>query len=336
MWPQDADGEVHDEGEIIGETLWDTRDSAADASSATPPASRSAIKIYYGIVRSARGHPVDSLRRGARRRRRRRRSHERHAEPVRDHTRRSVAHGLADPSATLGLSAPTRDNFTITITTTPPTGSCPGATVQSATVDWRNRGGTDADDDDGRERRRLDRRDPDAARRHDRRVPASRCRSATAPSILYPDNPADPYYQFYVGQVTKIYCQDFETGATDWTHTGTPRRVGGRRAAGPRRRSEGRRTAAPTCSASTCRPTATTGSTLQPGHRRSPMIDLKGATNVHLQYYRWLGVEDGFYDHATITANGTHGVDRTSRARRTRRRWRSTTSTRSGASRTST
>jgi len=37
----------------------------------------------------------------------------------------------------------------------------------------------------------------------------------------------------------------------------------------------------------------------------SPAIDLHGNIDVHLQYYRWLGVEDGYYDQATISANDT-------------------------------
>ena len=67
-WPEDADGEVHDEGEIIGETLWDVR---------------KALEAKYGAVGRLRqvprdlqrhhaarvGHPV-VVRRGARRRRR--------------------------------------------------------------------------------------------------------------------------------------------------------------------------------------------------------------------------------------------------------------------------
>jgi cysteine-rich repeat protein len=37
----------------------------------------------------------------------------------------------------------------------------------------------------------------------------------------------------------------------------------------------------------------------------SPEIDLGGKTAVRLQYYRWLGVEDGFYDKARVVVNGT-------------------------------
>ena len=35
----------------------------------------------------------------------------------------------------------------------------------------------------------------------------------------------------------------------------------------------------------------------------TPPIDLQGYTNVHLQYYRWLDVRDGAYDHAAIFAD---------------------------------
>ncbi len=37
---------------------------------------------------------------------------------------------------------------------------------------------------------------------------------------------------------------------------------------------------------------------------RSPAIDVEGATEVHLQFRRWLTVEDGFYDDAAVRVNG--------------------------------
>ncbi|MBK7193667.1 MAG: DUF4215 domain-containing protein [Myxococcales bacterium] len=38
---------------------------------------------------------------------------------------------------------------------------------------------------------------------------------------------------------------------------------------------------------------------------KTPMISTTGFTNVRLQYKRWLNVEDGFFDQATIQADGT-------------------------------
>ena len=38
--------------------------------------------------------------------------------------------------------------------------------------------------------------------------------------LLFPDNPADPQYESFVGVVTPIYCTDFEVDPADegWTH----------------------------------------------------------------------------------------------------------------------
>jgi hypothetical protein len=38
---------------------------------------------------------------------------------------------------------------------------------------------------------------------------------------------------------------------------------------------------------------------------QSPSFNFTGKTNLRLRFMRWLGVEDGFYDQATITVNGT-------------------------------
>jgi len=45
-------------------------------------------------------------------------------------------------------------------------------------------------------------------------------------TISFPDNKADPFYEFYVGPVTTLWCADFEQGASDWTHGATPSSFG--------------------------------------------------------------------------------------------------------------
>ena len=125
-----------------------------------------------------------------------------------------------------------------------------------------------------------------------------RRRSRTARRSRYPKNPADPDYQFYVGNVKKIWCADFENGIGDWTVGATPTHATSGK---PARRWASvairrRRTPARTCSASTS--AATTACTRRkrrstPSRRRSISM---GNTNVRLQYYRWLNVEDGAYD----------------------------------------
>src|SRR5664279_2603610 len=132
-------------------------------------------------------------------------------------------------------------------------------------------------------------------------------------TLSFPDNAADPAYQSYVGAVTQIQCFDFDAGIGDWTHSGStsnnrpadewevgmPLGIGGD----------------PTAAHAG---TNVLGQDLGDGlagngdgdYRGngmswaiSPAIDLKGFTHVRLQYYRWLGVEDGAYDQATIFAN---------------------------------
>src|SRR5262249_59497578 len=36
----------------------------------------------------------------------------------------------------------------------------------------------------------------------------------------------------------------------------------------------------------------------------TPVVDTTGYDHVRLQYWRWLNVEDGHFDHATITVDG--------------------------------
>jgi cysteine-rich repeat protein len=135
-------------------------------------------------------------------------------------------------------------------------------------------------------------------------------------SLSFPDNPADPDYQLYVGAVTQIQCFDFEGGIGDWTHAGMqtnamrpadewevgmPLGIGG----DPTAAHGGSNVLGQDLGDG-----AVTGGNNDGLYRNngkswaiSPAIDLKGFTHARLQYYRWLGVEDGAYDQATITAN---------------------------------
>jgi cysteine-rich repeat protein len=301
-WPDDADGEPHDEGEIIGETLWDLR-TALEAKLGPTAGLDQTLKIYYGIMQRASDIPSSypealvaddddgNLANGT---------------PNQCEINAAFGpHGLADPAATLGLAPPIRDNFTVSFTVAPPTSSsCPPPQIQAATLSWSPRGGTGGE------------------------IPlavASNTWSADIPAqpdgtvvlyhvkitlddgsaITYPQNPADPEYQFYVGAVTTLWCSDFENGLGDWTHAATP--VGRDEwEAGPPLGIAGD-------------PKAAHGGanvlgidlgsddgvyrsrTMQ--HADSPEIDLGGNTNVRLQYWRWLNSEDGEYDSASISAN---------------------------------
>lgn len=119
-------------------------------------------------------------------------------------------------------------------------------------------------------------------------------------------------YTFFVGELTEIYCADFEDedfgfthelldgrdelGADDWMW-GKPRGSGG----DPDYAYSGDKV---------------WGNDLGGGNYNgeyqeskwnrlsSPSVDVTGYKRVVLQYRRWLGVEDGFYDQATIGVNG--------------------------------
>lgn len=114
---------------------------------------------------------------------------------------------------------------------------------------------------------------------------------------IFPDNAADPWYEHFAGEVTQIWCSDF---SDDWDFSfgwdfGLPQGVGG----DPEAAFEGSTVAGnQLTSPGTYLPFVT--STLT-----SPVIDASGFEHVRLQYRRWLNVEDGFFDQATISANGT-------------------------------
>ena len=123
-------------------------------------------------------------------------------------------------------------------------------------------------------------------------------------SLVYPQNPADPRYQLFVGAVTPIWCDDFDS-APMWTQTSS---YGNEWDWGPAGQSSGVDDPR----------TAYSGSDVygmdlaQGGYdagdtttTTTPTIDVSQFAEVRLQYRRWLTVEDATYDQATIAVNGT-------------------------------
>jgi len=134
--------------------------------------------------------------------------------------------------------------------------------------------------------------------------------------VNLPDNPADPNYEVFIGEVTPLYCTDFEVdpAGDGWTHL---------KISGPTREgADDWQWGAPNGTEGSGDPSAAvSGSSIigndlgggnfngnyQPGVSNemvSPMVDTMGHTNVRLQYKRWLNVEDSAYDKAQILANG--------------------------------
>ncbi|MBA3822234.1 MAG: hypothetical protein H0X17_25335 [Deltaproteobacteria bacterium] len=301
-WPDDATGQVHNDGEIIGGTLWDLG-KALETKLGQAAGFEKALDIYYGILQRASDIPSA------------------YAEAlVADDDDGDIAngtpnqceinlafgaHGLADPSITLGVRAPVREGYEVSVTTSPSTNAaCPGPAIATAVLDWKLRGATGGKVDLVA-----------AGTTFSGSIPAQPDGSAIqykvtitltdGTAVSYPKNDADPFYEMYVGAVTPLWCADFEAGAEGWNHgaspstraeweAGAPLGLGG----DPKSAHGG---------------TGVFGIDLsedgvyQPGtaaFAETPEIDLAGHTKVRLQYYRWLGVEDGFFDRSKILANG--------------------------------
>jgi cysteine-rich repeat protein len=302
IWPRDADGEVHDEGEIYGETMWDLRTNLQTSMGATAGFDQF-LTIYYGTVQRAVDIPScfaealvaddddGDLANGT--------------PHSCDIINAFAAHGLFDPVVTGNVSLPVRDNFTISIaTTTTFAGGCQVPTVRTASLSWRLRGGPlsplSFTSIGGKLSATIPTQPDGSIVEYQVTLTLS-----NGESRQFPDNKADPFYQFYVGTPTKIWCEGFDNGAAGWTHSamppendrweaGAPMGLGG----DPLSAFKGTGVFGTALMSPGTYPPLTTMTAV------SPDIDLGGHSNVHLQYYRWLGVEDGFFDKATITANG--------------------------------
>jgi hypothetical protein len=133
----------------------------------------------------------------------------------------------------------------------------------------------------------------------------ARVHFADGSTMTLADNMADPWYQLYSGPTVKLYCTDFEADpfSDGWT-AGTDGAEEHAWAWGT-----------PTTGAND--PHAAFSGTgilalglngnYQPKQRtwaKTPVIDIGQYSDVRLHYRRWLTVEDGHFDQATITANG--------------------------------
>ena len=302
-WPDDVTGEVHDDGEIIGAAMWHLGE-ALEAKLGATAGHQKTMEIFYGVLQRSTDIPST------------------YAEAlVADDDDGDLSngtpnmceinsafgrHGLADPTLTLGIEKPIRDNLHVSITATPGSASaCPGPTVTGGKLEWKSRGGTVA-------------MVPltaagsvyagDIPAQPDGTVVQYKVTLALSDggSVSYPKNDADPFYEFYVGEVETIWCSDFEAGLGEWKHGasvvsrdewvagpplglgGDPKAAfGGANVLGMDLAKDGLYTARVTSYAET------------------PEIDASAYPGVRLQYQRWLGVEDGFFDKARVYANGT-------------------------------
>lgn len=315
-WPDDISGDTHMTGLIIAGALWDLRTALVEQDG--PAGVATADRLFYeGVSRAvdipsmyfeviaadddngdlADGTPNLCLINAA-----------------------FSAHGLYKIGIDVtgpGVAVPQLDGYDVTAKLDAGNDQCGGDAIQSANVIWRlredpNVGGTIAMDTVG-----------DTLSATIPKQPAGsvvqyqiQIDFAQSNDVQYPDNRADPFYEFFVGAVEDIYCTDFETDpALDgWTHGLTE----GQQMEG----ADDWMWAVPMAPASSGDPQAAYDGTRAFGNdlgggmyngtyqpdktnfAQSQAIDVSGYSQVRLQYRRWLNVEDGFFDRATIYANG--------------------------------
>ncbi len=118
--------------------------------------------------------------------------------------------------------------------------------------------------------------------------------------LAMPENPADPLYQLFVGTLTPLYCNTFETDP-QWTQSGRMAWEFGRplgRAGDPPTPFTGESVLGTTLRDSGRYPAGSTAITTQP-------LELDGYTDLHLQFRRWLTIEERTADRAAISVDGT-------------------------------
>ncbi|MCE9574900.1 MAG: hypothetical protein K8W52_17250 [Deltaproteobacteria bacterium] len=303
-WPDDLKGEVHADGMIFSSTMWDLRTALIAAYGEDAGIAR-ADALYYGIIQRAADIPstyVEAL--------------------VEDDDDGDLANGTPNECLIQGEflrhglvpsdHTPIRAGDTITIPSTPTASTCPLPAVTGGTITWQLRGhpgsgGTVPLAASGGSFAGAIPPQPDGLVVQ-YKVDVTTADGATT---TFPFNPADPLYEYFTGPVTPIKCWDFETEPTDWTHTATSGNDEWQWGAP-------HGTTTNTDPLTAFRGQNVYGTDLGQGAANNegtyesrsnqiattPVVDTTGFVGVRLQYRRWLGVEDGHFDHATVTVDG--------------------------------
>jgi len=302
VYPRDLSLVSHTTGLIIGGTLWDLRTQLV-AKHGVAQGITATEKIFLGIMQRA-GDLTMAYQ----------------AALVADDDDGNLAngtpnrciiesafgrHGLAGTELReTSLSAPVVDGGTVSVSVvTPATTTCPPARATAVTLRWRMRGDstlaaipmTAA----GATWSAALPEVPDGSVLEYQVVAAL----DTSETLHLPDNPADPYYQLFVGDATELWCERFDAdprwmqdGDIEWevamasaasVRAGDPpTAAAGGTWLGTSLRGEGR-----------YRADILTKIT-------SPSVDATGWGSVHLQFRRWLVIEDAKLDVATVRVNG--------------------------------
>ncbi len=318
VWPNDVVGEVHHDGLIIGQALWDMRKELVTKLGDVEGVQHSNY-LYYQALRRAVDIPSMHLEVLA-------------ADDddgdvtngtpnVCEINRAFGRHGLVlvgTTSSSLGVTPPMQEGFHVSVELTGLFPQCSTDQFDQATLTWKNRQqpseqGTISMTSVGNLlSATIPNQDAGSVIEYGVTIAFS-----DGGSLNLPDNAADPWYQFFVGEVIPLYCTDFETDpeAQGWTHglsQGDPSEEGN----DDWHWGEPKGTAANSDPPSAFSGELSWGNDLQPmanynglykpdiqNWSKTPVVATQGHTNIRLQYRRWLGVEDAQFDSAAIYSN---------------------------------
>jgi cysteine-rich repeat protein len=318
IWPRDV-GEIHYTGLIFAGAMWDLRKLLIQQLGKTRGVDL-ANRLFYGTLERATSIPTTyvevlveddddgDLSNGT--------------PNICDINAAFGQHGLRAVAADLtplAAEIPGPDGFPISLTVSGLFAQCPGDGLAGAKLEWVLRGAA-LDDAESIEMTESEEGTWLAT------IPPAEAGQVVRYKVIvdfqdgtfksFPDNPADPRFEFYVGEVVPLYCTDFESDpfADGWTHGLT----GGVDEDGADDWSWGP-LMSPHSSGDPTEPFSGENvlgndlgggdynGTYQPdkvNFAQAPQVDVGKYSDVRLQYWRWLGVEDAFFDQATIYANG--------------------------------
>ncbi|MEZ4366542.1 MAG: DUF4215 domain-containing protein [Kofleriaceae bacterium] len=309
MWPDDI-GEIHTTGIIFGATFWDLR-SALITALGEEDGRATVERLFYAAVQRAtdipssliealaaddddgnlaNGTPNECAIRAA----------------FGSHGMRTAYGDLTAPGHVVAVAGQTHAPVTVDVRGASPT--CAGEQVTGVELRWQPSVGNEPP------RGHVDATAVPSAlgERWEASIPLPRdggrvdyqawIRFADGGQLPFPDNPADPWYQMSQGEVVPLYCTSFDDDPFEdhWRQGGE----GAGWAWGP---GDGGAYDPEEPFTGTSFLQLAPGTTYEPDALswvQLPRIDVGAYSDVHLQYRRWLTVEDGFFDQAEIRANG--------------------------------
>ena len=298
-WPQDVIAvDPHQTGLIISGALWDLRGALVRDLGHTAGVAQTEA-IFAGILQRAADIPSSYM-----------------AALVADDDDANLGnstphycaierafgrHGLAPSFADTKVDPPVVDGSSISVTVTPPASAdCTPSQITGIRVTWRAGDGVPATFElaPGSPWTGSFPAQPPGTIVH-YTVEATRDDGS---SIVFPQNPADPEYQLFVGPAIPIWCEPMDRDPK-WNQTGnygTEWQWGESTGAGddPIGGHTGTHDFGTQVGGIGYYPASTST------WAETPAIDVSSYAQVHLQFWRWLSVEDRTYDAATIEVNG--------------------------------